>query len=342
MSHGGDNEAMTTVGDIGEFALIDRITALVAQARLESPSTSGFRVRLGIGDDAAAWRVGSGVEVCTTDTVVEGVHFTRKTIPWRDLGWKVLVANLSDVAAMGASPLYGLVTLGLPADLPVAAVDDLYAGMLEACRAYGTQIVGGDIVSSVNVFCSVTMNGVCAAEPLTRSAARPGDVVAVTGPLGASAGGLHLLLAESGDQSPAAQALIQAHRRPEPRLEEAQRLLRAGVRCAMDVSDGLAADLSKLCRASGAGAKLYAAQVPVAQSLRDALPDQARDLAIGGGEEYQVIFTGPGYLIDRVLPELPEAAVVGEITADEPGLVRVEDEDGRELTLAAQGWEHLR
>ena len=338
----GDNEAMTTVGDIGEFALIDRIAALVAQARLESPSVAGFRVRLGIGDDAAAWRVGNGVEVFTTDTVVEGVHFTRQTIPWQDLGWKVLVANLSDVAAMGAAPLYAVVTLGLPADLPVTAIDDLYAGMLEACRAYKTQIVGGDIVSSPNVFCSVAMNGVCAAEPLTRSAARPGDVVAVTGPLGASAGGLQLLLAGSDGQSPAAQALIRGHRRPEPRLEEGQRLLRAGVKCAMDVSDGLAADLSKLCRASGAGAKLYADHVPVAQSLREALPDQARDLAIGGGEEYQLIFSGPRYLVERVLDELPEAAIVGEITADEPGEVRVEDENGQELTLPVQGWEHLR
>jgi thiamine-monophosphate kinase len=333
---------MITVGDIGEFALIDRIMALVAEARLESSSVTGFRVRLGIGDDAAAWRVGNGVEVCTTDTVVEGVHFTRNTIPWRDLGWKALVANLSDVAAMGATPLYTLVTLGLPADLPVTAIDDLYAGMVEACRAYGTQIVGGDIVSSTNVFCSVTMNGECAEEPLTRSAARPGDVIAVTGALGASAGGLHLLLTGSEDQSPAAQSLIHAHRRPEPRLEEGQRLLRAGVRCAMDVSDGLAADLSKLCRASGAGAKLYAAQVPVEQSLSDALPDQARDLAIGGGEEYQLIFTGPRYLIDRVLHELPEAVIVGEVTDDEPGQVRIEDEDGQEITLEAQGWEHLR
>jgi thiamine-monophosphate kinase len=333
---------MTTVGDIGELALIDRITALVARARLESPSTAGFRVHLGIGDDAAAWRVGKGVEVCTTDTVVEGVHFTRETTPWRDLGWKVLVANLSDVAAMGASPLYAVVTLGLPEDLPVEVIDDLYAGMLEGCRAYGTQIVGGDIVNSINMFCSVTMNGVCAAEPLTRSAARPGDVVAVTGPLGASAGGLRLLLARSKDQSPAVQGLIRAHRRPEPHLEEGQRLLRAGVRCAMDVSDGLAADLSKLCRASGAGAKLYAAEVPVAPFLRDALPDQARDLAIGGGEGYQLIFTGPRYLIDQVLPELPEAAIVGEVTADEPGQVHVVDANGREITLAAQGWEHLR
>jgi thiamine-monophosphate kinase len=110
----------------------------------------------------------------------------------------------------------------------------------------------------------------------------------------------------------------------------------------MDVSDGLATDLSKLCRASGAGAKLYAAEVPVAPSLRDALPDQARDLAIGGGEGYQLIFTGPRYLIDQVLRELPEAAVVGEVTADEPGRVHVVDENGREITLAAQGWEHLR
>ena len=340
---------MSTVRELGEFGLIDRLARMVAEARLTAPSAADFRLRLGIGDDAAAWSVGRGVEVCTTDTLVEGTHFTRQTTPWPDLGWKLMAENLSDIAAMGATPLHATVTLGLPSDLPVADVDGLYAGMLEACRRYETLVVGGDIVAAPVVFLSATLTGVTGAEPLTRTAARPGDAIAVTGPLGASAGGLRLL--QSGPPGPggkeaarngASGALVSAHRRPEPRLQEGQRLLRAGIRCAMDISDGLVADLSKLCYASGVAAQVYAEQVPVDPALREALPEQAAQLALNGGEEYQLLFTGPPAIVHRVVAGLPIGSVIGAITADEPGSVLVMDASGREVPVTASGWDHLR
>jgi thiamine-monophosphate kinase len=340
---------MTTVRDLGEFGLIERLTKKVAEARLTPPSAGDFQLRLGIGDDAAAWRVGHGVEVSTTDTLVEGAHFTRQTIPWPDVGWKLMAANLSDIAAMGATPLYATITLGLPSNLPVADVDRLYDGILQACSRYATMVVGGDVVSAPIVFVSATLNGVTAAEPLTRTAARPGDAVAITGPLGASAGGLRLLQRiRPGPGGPdsaldgVSGALIDAHRRPEPRLQEGQRLLRAGIRCAMDVSDGLVADLSKLCHASGVAAQVREDRVPVDANLQKVLPEEALQLALNGGEEYELLFTGPPAILQRVTAELPHSAIIGEVTAEEPGQVLVLDSTGDQVQVTASGWDHLR
>ncbi len=332
---------MTTVSEIGEFGLIARLAKQVADARLDPPAVEGFDLRLGIGADAAAWRPGGGIEVATTDTVVEGAHFTRETIPWADLGWKVWAANLSDIAAMGAVPTVGMVTLGLPSDLPVDAVDELYVGMLEACRCYRTLIVGGDIVGARDVFVTVGMNGACAGEPLRRDAARPGDAIAVSGALGGSAGGLRALR-QGGEVTESARSLVRAHRRPEPRIETGQTLLREGVRCAMDLSDGLTADLGKLCAASGTAATIDAEKVPVAQALREVFPEDALQLALGGGEDYELLFTGPLPLIERLVGGLPAAAVIGEVTAGEAGRVVVVDESGAEMQLSEAGWEHLR
>jgi thiamine-monophosphate kinase len=331
---------MTTVGDIGEFALIERLSKQVDAARLASPGGAGFRLRLGIGDDAAAWQASAGIVVQTTDTMVDGVHFTEATTPWKDVGWKVLVANLSDIASMGAVPLCGIVTLGLPPGLDVASVDALYAGMLEACATYGALIVGGDVVNAQRAFVTVALTGACAGEPLTRAAARPGDTLAVTGPLGASAAGLRLLLQGKADTAPA--SLIEAHRRPRPRIEAGQSILLAGGRCAMDVSDGLAVDLGKLGKASGVGVRIEAEQVPRAPVLAALGEPDALELALSGGEDYQLVFAAPRQTIEHVLEEVRGAVIIGEVTADEPGMVRLIDAAGTPMPLTLAGWEHLR
>jgi thiamine-monophosphate kinase len=338
----GDNVDMKKVSELGEFGLIDRLGRMVAEATLQPPTAAGFRLRLGIGDDAAVWHISPGLIVSTTDTVVEGVHFTLETTPWSDLGWKVMVASLSDVAAMGAAPLCAMVTLGLPGEAPVSAVEDLYQGMLEACQRYRLLLIGGDVVSSANWFVTVALDGVCSAEPLVRSAARPGDAIAVTGPLGGSAGGLRLLQSGASIDNAAASELVRAHRRPEPRLDEGQRLLRSGVRCAMDISDGLVADLSKLCRASGVGAHVQAVQVPLDSALSQVFSHDALQMALNGGEEYELLFAGHPSVVQRVVSELPRATLIGEVTVGEPGRVMVTDDQGREMELASTGWDHLR
>ena len=334
---------MTTVHELGEYRLIDRLAQLVEAAGLQPPVAGDFHLRVGIGDDAAAWQVGGGLLVTTTDTMVEDVHFTQQTTPWSDVGWKVMAANLSDIAAMGALPLGAVVTLGLPGSLPVSAIEAMYAGMLEACHRYRFLLVGGDIVSSPRSFVTVALNGVCPKQPLTRASAQPGDAVAVTGPLGGSAGGLQLLLSDK--QPPhgeAFQHLVRAHRRPEPRLDEAQRLVEAGIRCAMDVSDGLVTDLAKLCRASGVAARVHAPQVPIDPHLTQLIPTKALQLALNGGEEYELVFAGRPALVRELIAAMPRGAVIGEVMSGPHGQVTVLDEQGQEMPVTAHGWEHLR
>ncbi|MBI4234476.1 MAG: thiamine-phosphate kinase [Chloroflexi bacterium] len=333
------------VGELGEFRLIERLARLVASAEsgLAAPAPSSPRLLVGIGDDAAAWQMDATVELFTTDTLVQGVHFTVETATWRELGWKAMAVNQSDVAAMGGLPAYALITLGLPLDVLVEEVDELYRGMLEACREYGGAIIGGDIVRSPVAFITVGLTGVTDAPLLLRSAARAGDRVAVTGPVGGSAGGLKMLAEGRLLDQEIARPLREAHLRPRPRIAQGRILAQRGVRCAMDISDGLVDDLSKLCLASRVGARLLAPQVPVHPALRRAFPQEALELALGGGEDYELVFTAPPALMDEALRLLPPGAtVIGEILPGPPGQVSVLDREGYPVPVRHGGWDHLR
>ena len=332
------------VRELGEFGVIDLLNQMIVRRRSgpDNATPFSFRLLVDTGDDTAAWKTGEATELFTTDTVVEGVHFTRITIPWRDLGWKSLVSNISDIAAMGGLPLYALVTLGLPSETEVEDLKELYGGMLEAGNKYGVAVVGGDMVRSPVVFITVSLTGVHPGSPMLRSAARAGDRVGVTGLLGGSGGGLRLMLDGLAAQPEAAGHLRRSHRRPEPAVAEGRALAGAGVLAAMDVSDGLADDLSKLCRASGLSARVYTDQVPVHPLLKQAFPDSYFDLALAGGEDYVLLFTATPERMEEVMPLLPrEAAVVGEILAGEPGSVVIVDSAGRETVASRAGWDHF-
>ena len=355
MGRAGYNPGAMLVSDVGEFGLIERLNRLVTAERggPDPAAAAGFRLLVDTGDDTAAWQPSpsAAAELCTTDTMVEGVHFTRATTPWRDLGWKCLAANVSDVAAMGGRPAYAVVTLGLPPDTPVAGLEEMYRGMLDLGRRFGVSIVGGDVVRSPVFFVTVALTGATDGPPLLRSAARPGDAVAVSGWLGSSAGGLRLLLeagaapaAADGNDAEAAEFLRQAHRRPLPHTAAGQRLAEAGIRAAMDVSDGLADDLGKLGRASGVAAVLQAAAVPVHPHLRRQFPADCLALALGGGEDYVLLFTGPPEIVAPLLPSLPEgAAVIGEIVPGAPGAVTLSDDvaGGVRQEIVTGGWDHF-
>ena len=331
------------VTDIGEFGLIQRLTQRLAQAGVTSSAPgSAFPLVIGIGDDAAAWRTQPALELSTTDTVVDGVHFTTATTPWKDLGWKVMAANLSDIAAMGGTPLYALVTLGLPQDTEVSAVDDLCDGMAWACREHRAVIAGGDIVRSPVFFVSVTLNGYTYDTPLRRSAARPGDLIAVTGPLGGSRGGLELMLKGVEADPEATDVLRGAHRHPQPRLKEGRTLVQEGVLAAMDLSDGLTDDLAKLMAASSTAARLEAWRVPYPPALERAFPGQALALALASGEDYELLFTAPPAVMERAITRIPAAAVVGQVLAGKPGAVVIVDEHGHEHPAQQVGWDHFR
>ncbi len=324
------------VSHIGEFALIQRLAQALDQ--MAPPE-----LIVGIGDDAAVWRAGASYLVATTDTLVEGVHFLAGTIPWSDVGWKALAVNVSDIAAMGAQPLFALVTLALPPATEVASVDALYEGLRNCAAHFGVTIVGGDIVRASQVSVTVALLGqaqVRRGRPLLllRSGARPGDTIAVTGSLGEAAAGLRLLRqgVPSGDPRTAAQL------RPIPPLEVAQQAARLGIACGIDISDGLLQDLGHICRMSGLTAVLRAETIPIGQTARQAFPEDALALACTGGEDYQMLFTAPRALIQRLRASSATALTeIGEMREGPPE-ARLLDEPGNQLRFDSPGWDHLR
>lgn len=332
---------MKTVRELGETGLINRLRKMVDNSYLNGPTFPGFEMGLGIGDDAAVWELGPAKLVTTTDTMVEGVHFNSSDVPWADVGWKAMVVNLSDVAAMGATPLGALITLGIPSEALISDVDKLYSGILEACHTFGTLILGGDIVQSGNWFITIALNGACQGLPLTRNTAQIGDLIGVTGLLGGSSAGLRLLLEKSSPHSEANRRLIRVHSRPQPRLVEGLHLNNSGIRCAMDVSDGLIADLRKLCMESRVSAVIRLEDVPVNLDALELFEETARELAFSGGEDYELIFTGDSGLVKQMVEDL-SGYIIGEITNEETGKVSVLDKEGRQMDFSSSGWEHLR
>lgn len=332
------------VRELGEFGLIERLSRRVSASaagathRKDEP----VNVRVGIGDDAAVWAPSGTAEALTTDTIVDGTHFTLATTGWNDLGWKALATNLSDIAAMGATPGVAVVTLGLPSDTRVEDVDALYDGLLEAAEAFGAGVAGGDVVASPTLFITVALTGTLRREPMLRSAAQAGDLIGVTGTLGASAGGLAALQGASSAEGADAEALRAAHRRPWPRVAEGAALAEAGVRSAMDITDGLVDDLGKLCAAAGCAARLDAACVPVHGATLAAFPEEALAMALNGGEDYELLFTAPPRLMASIGGAVAcEIHVVGEIISGTAGEVVVVDAKGNGIAPPRRGWDHF-
>ena len=333
------------VRDLGEFGLIERLAQHVAAATTgsnpHSPITPHLTVT--IGDDTAAWNIGGVTELLTTDTLVQGVHFTPETSTWQALGWKGLASNLSDIAAMGGAPMFAVVTLGLPDDTLIEDIDALYAGLLEAATTYGVAVIGGDIVSSPVFFMTIALTGIIQVSPMLRSAACLGDQIAVTGTLGGSAAGLAVLRGETATGESDLNTLLESHRRPRPRVNEGQILARSGVLCAMDVSDGLVSDLAKICVASGKAARVDATHVPVHPEASRAFPQASLGMALNGGEDYELLFTASPAVIATLQGQLESGfQVIGAIVEEEPGQVTVVDGDGNLLEVPAHGWDHFR
>jgi thiamine-monophosphate kinase len=324
------------VSELGEFGLIERLTSVVgAEARGD--------LILGIGDDAAAWRVGEQLVLATTDTLVEGVHFLPEFAPWADVGWKALAVNVSDIAAMGGEPLFALVTLALPLETEVSFAEELYGGMMECAREYGVVVAGGDIVRAPQISVTVALIGRAQkreGEPLLmrRAGAKAGDVIAVTGTLGDSAAGLWRLRKGAAEED----ALVLAHLRPLPRLAEAQEAARAGVMCAIDVSDGLMQDLGHICERSDLGAEIREEALPLSDDLRAAYPEDAIALAVSGGEDYELLITGDEGTVERVAQAIsPALTVIGRMVESPRHKPRLLDSAGNELAVAVHGWDHL-
>ena len=274
----------------------------------------------------------SGSLLLAADAVVAGVHADLDLVGLDDMGWKALVANVSDVAAVGGRPCYAVVTVAGP--LGQIDFDLLYDGLTQAADAYECPIVGGDLSSSATLMVSVAVTGDGGASvppPVLRSGAGPGDTIFVTGPLGASAAGLALLRAGHGAEDP---DLSLAHRRPRARLAEGAAARAAGATAMIDVSDGLAADLRHIADASGVGVVLE--RVPVAMGV-SRVSDEPEALALGGGEDYELVFTAPDpSRVQTVFAELGlgKPLPIGRCTADATER-RLRDGD-----LPDVGWAH--
>lgn len=342
---GWEHAPSATCGAVGEHALIRWIAALVGAA--SSPD-----VAVGIGDDAAVVVPRRNhVDVLTTDVQVDGVHFTRATSSAADVGHRALHVNLSDIAAMGATPRVALLSLGLPASLEAAWVAALVYGLVESARAAGVQLIGGNISRSPTLFVDVTVSGAAKARHvLRRSGARAGDELYVSGEVGAAAAGLAWLThagADRPDAPPAVTAAVSRYRRPEARTRLGLQVGRnkAASAC-MDTSDGLADALRQLAAASSVGVRVERALVPATPALVDVAAMTGADvdaLLWSGGEDYELLFAVPRRSRRRFLrvtgrKGMPPITRIGVCTK-EADLVIVND-DQRELPLPG-GFEHF-
>ncbi len=328
---------------LGEFGLIDLIRT--ASTRCEDPGHTPWReILLGIGDDAAAWQSDDRVQLATTDTLVEGVHFDLGVMTWEELGWKALAVNLSDIAAMGGIPNYALLSLALPIKLQVREVSDFIDSFTQAAAEFGVAVIGGNVATAPNTVITVTVIGRSEGNTLLeRSKALSGDQIAVTGYLGASAAGLEILKGAAISDPKAEDILRQAHLRPMPRVKEGQILVKQGVRTAIDISDGLIADLDHICESSRVKAKINIEQVPVHPAVAAHFPN-SQELALSGGEDYEIIFVADRATIGRAKRALRcPVTVIGQITEEElPARVLVVDPSGTTIRYKRKGWDHFK
>ena len=335
---------MTSIAELGEFGLIARIAAAISQSS---------DVLVGIGDDAAVLDTGGDeLLVATCDAQVEDIHFRLRSLSSYNLGRRALAVNLSDLAAMGARPRFALVSLLLPPTLEVAVIDGIYAGLQAEATHFHLAIVGGNIARNAErLIIDITVLGTGErGKLLRRDQARPGEVVMVTGSLGMAAAGV--LLAE--DEQLAARvpagifaAVRSAQNVPTPRVAAGQWLAEHGITTAIDISDGLAADLAHVCTASHVGVQLEADALPVVPEVITVAKQAGRDpqdLALFGGEDYELLFTVPADRAPTLAQELfiatgVTATVIGTIRADgHKILVR----QGETMPLVTRGWDHLR
>ena len=303
-------------------------------------------LRIGIGDDAGLIQPSPGREIIlTADLSIEGVHFSWRLHPPEAVGHRALARSLSDVAAMGGRPKFALIALALSRRVERAWVEAFYAGIFRLARRFGVTVLGGDTALKPGGMAAdvVVMGDVEKGKALLRSGAQPGDAIFVAGTLGLSAVGLRLLRSRSRGRHAGA---LRAHLYPEPQCRLGQFLVaRRLASAAMDLSDGLSLDLTRLAKASKVGARLWSGAIPTAKPavLGAIHAVSPLSLALDGGEDYKLLFTVPRRKLGRVPASFEGIRLhrIGEICAPGQGIVMVE-ENGKSRALAAAGYDHFR
>jgi len=244
---------------------------------------------------------------------------------------------------MGGIPLYALISLGLPGTTDVDDIKKLYEGMIELTNRHNVTIAGGDVVKAPQLTISVSVTGKATDDKmLTRSAARPGDIIAVTGNLGTSAAGLKMLIGKLKFSEETTSLLRKAHQQPQPRVAEGQMLVQNGVKAAIDLSDGLIGDLGHICRMSRVGANIDIDKVPINPIVKDHFANKALELALVGGEDYELLFTAKPDIIDKVRELIATPiTVIGEITREHAGKVLLLDANGNTIDFQKEGFNHF-
>lgn len=330
------------VSELGEFGLISRLADLIDK-KSNKKAGAWKDLLIGIGDDTAAWKPRSKVELITTDVMVEEIHFDFSYTGWGDLGWKSIAINVSDIYAMGGTPQYALVSLALPGSHKVGDVLNMYDGMMEICNTYGIALAGGNISASEKVIVNVTLTGTAGNQIMTRSDARIGDLIAIFGHPGLSAAGLKSLKDLMDMPAPALKKFRTAHLRPAPRPNSGLKLASCGVKAAIDTSDGLLSDLGHICEASGVNAVIYQQNLPVHPLLKRYFRQDYPGLVLTGGEDYELLFTANEDVMDTVINSVrPSPTIIGAISAGRPGNITVLDARGKPVRLGRRGWDHYK
>ncbi len=313
---------------LGEFGLIDRIKKKIILYSKD--------VIAGIGDDAAVLKYDNkSYLLLTTDMLVENDHFSLKFSTPEQIGMKAIEQNVSDIAAMGATPKYAVISLALPYYVDVEFVDRLYNGINEKSKKYKISIVGGNITHSREIVVNVAMTGFVEKENLVlRSGATLGDLIFCSGGVGKSAVGLELLRNNKKGKS------IKKHLEPESRLELARKLVKIGINSMIDVSDGVASEVKHICDESKVGAIIYAEKIPIS---RDTIKDSRKinkdpiDFALYGGEDFELVFTASKNKLKQL--EKLDVKVIGEIVDRKNGIKLIKDAKKSDLE---SGFDHFK
>ena len=334
----------TEISTLGEFGLIERLTK-------ELPLTNKESIK-GAGDDAAILQFSADEEtLVSTDLLMEGVHFDLTYFPLKHLGYKAVVANISDIYAMNGTPKQITVSLALSRKFCIEDVEELYAGMRLACQQYGVDIVGGDTSSSLTgLAISITAIGTAPkGTAVRRDGAKETDLICVTGNLGAAYMGLQLLerekIATAGKEiQPDFQGkeyILERQLKPEARKEVVEKLREEGITptAMIDISDGLSSELMHICRQSAVGCRIYEERIPIDYQtaiMAEELNINVVTCALNGGEDFELLFTVPIADHEKVAA-MKDVRVIGHIVSDSMGLALI-TRDGVEMELKAQGW----
>ena len=341
-------DSQTEISSLGEFGLIDRLTK---EFPLKNEST-----KKGVGDDAAILRYGDKDVLVTTDLLLEGIHFDLRYVPLKHLGYKAAIVNFSDVYAMNGTPRQITVSLGVSSRFTVEHLEQLYSGIRLACELYGVDLVGGDTSASVTgLVISITCLGEGRPEDVvTRTGAKPTDIICVSCDLGAAFMGLQLLERENAvaagqkDFQPdfaGKEYILERQLKPEARRDIVEALRKEGIKptSMIDVSDGLSSELLHICKDSGVGCRVYEDRIPI--DYQTALMAEEFNMnlvtaAMNGGEDYELLFTVP-ITDNEKIEKMKGVTMIGYVTEPQLGAALV-TRDGGEIPIKAQGWNAFR